>query len=149
MLDDLDARYLTQSPTCLAAAVSLGATAVTLNTMRGVFAFVAIMLLVSVAFAALELLIYRYRFSSSPCKVCRRLNIFCGYHYDKPRPPELPRGQWDISANFKTIGAAAKSLSRRNLLESQSPGRTVVNPMPHALRTMRSSVLMAAPIEPS
>lgn len=113
MLQTLNDRYLAPSATCEAATVALAATAVTLSTMRGVFAFVAILLLVAFTFVFLELLIYRFRFSASPFKICRRLNIFCGYHYDKQGPPTaLARGTWDTSS-IRTITALTKSFSKR------------------------------------
>lgn len=110
LLDELDAKYLSPNGACTDTSVVVGASAVTLSTMRGVFAFVAIMLLAALSLATLEIAIYRFRFVNTPFKLCRRLNICCGYHYVKPPRPPLPRGQWNPARSLTTLQSLVEAV---------------------------------------
>lgn len=110
LLDELDAKYLSPKGACTDTSIVVGASAVTLSTMRGVFAFVAIMILAALSLAVLEIAIYRFRFVSTPFRLCRRLNICCGYHYDKPPRPPLPRGHWNPARSFRTLHSLVEAI---------------------------------------
>ena len=123
--------------------------------VQGVFAGVAIMLAISLVFVVLETVIYQFRFTRTPLKCCRRLNICCGYHYEKDAMASEPHGKWSLSANLKIVGRVQKKLQRFNRDSASGRGSAsgrnwVANPL--ALRKrgdQDSGVNRAASTQPS
>lgn len=91
------------------------------------------MLAVSFAFVFLEIAIYQFRFTHTPLRICRRLNICCGYHYDKSevaeQTPETPATRWGLPANMKILGRVQERLQQLQSSSSAVSGRDwVANP---------------------
>ena len=94
VIKSLDNKYF-NSATCRESnsQSAIQAYVLTLKDIAGIFVLVSAILGLSLVLLIIEVIIYRNRHRKAPFKICRRLNIFCGFRYDHHKP--IPKSPWE------------------------------------------------------
>ncbi len=111
--------------------------------LGGIFIFIVSIFALSLCIVGVEVVVYFFRNVDAPCKLCRRLNICCGYRYDlddKPVPEfwltKLRQRRSSTSAKTRIFLGSTASIPAPS---SQNNGLQISNPV-HLSPTLNGAV---------
>jgi hypothetical protein len=126
-----------------------------LPDLAGVFIFIASIFALALLCVGCEILVFQFRDTSSPLKLCHRLNVCCGYHYDleeKPVPEfwlsRIARSRRRQSFSMRSLAAPPSQPFDSTSASGQSLQRrvSVLNPV-HSSQPLASDAATSWPLQ--